>query len=108
MINVMVRFIEKCSRKQLLVFSLALVTVIGFFDHWSGPEISSSIFYLLPISVSACCPYPQMSVLVIYRDFLPEVPDLIKRADEWMYSVKKTGKNNIVYGYDDAFHCREV
>ena len=57
MINVMVRSIEKCSRKQLQIFSLALVTVIGFFDHWSGPEISSSIFYLLPIAAAGRFPF---------------------------------------------------
>lgn len=45
------RFVARRSRSSVLLFSLLLVTLLGVADYATGPEISFSIFYLLPISL---------------------------------------------------------
>jgi len=48
--------LEHYLRKEtyfLEVLSVALVVLIGFYDYWVGSEVSVTLFYLLPILISA-------------------------------------------------------
>jgi signal transduction histidine kinase len=46
-------FLSKFSRTTLFLSGLSLVILVGFLDFITGPEISFSIFYLIPVSVVA-------------------------------------------------------
>ncbi len=46
-------FIESWRGLLLTIGGIALVTLIGLFDYFSGPELSFSILYLLPIALAA-------------------------------------------------------
>jgi len=45
--------LRRQSRFSLIAVSLVSIVLLGIVDHLTGPEISFSIFYLLPISVVA-------------------------------------------------------
>lgn len=45
------KYVARRSRTSILLFSLLLVAVLGVADYSTGPEISFSIFYLIPISL---------------------------------------------------------
>lgn len=45
--------LEKQSKAFILFLTLALIALIGFIDYATGYEISSSIFYLLPVMLTA-------------------------------------------------------
>ncbi len=47
------RSIQSAPRELLAVVSVALVAAVAFLDHITGFEISFSIFYLIPISLTA-------------------------------------------------------
>lgn len=38
--------------------------------------------------------------VVTYSDFSASLSDMLKKADSWMYHVKKNGKNRVEYRYD--------
>jgi len=46
-------FLRNQSKFSLVVLSLSSILLLGVVDHLTGPEISFSIFYLLPISMAA-------------------------------------------------------
>jgi PAS domain S-box-containing protein len=43
--------INDLPRRALIIFGIVAIPVLGFVDYHTGPEISFSIFYLLPISL---------------------------------------------------------
>jgi hypothetical protein len=47
------RYLESRSKKSLLAFTLFLVPIVGIIDYLTGVELSFSIFYLLPVALSA-------------------------------------------------------
>ncbi len=49
----LIRFLDTLSRSTLIAMSLLSVLLLGVVDYLTGPEISFSIFYLLPISLIA-------------------------------------------------------
>jgi len=49
----LIDYLSRIPRTKLLASGLSLIIVIGFFDYITGPEISFSIFYLIPISLVA-------------------------------------------------------
>jgi len=50
------RFLENLDNEVKLSFSIPIVLMLGFFDYLVGPEISTSIFYFIPV------------ILVSYRE----------------------------------------
>lgn len=46
-------FLRGLPKAWLIALALALVAVIGAVDYLTGPELSFSIFYLLPVSLAA-------------------------------------------------------
>jgi signal transduction histidine kinase len=48
-----IEYLSKRSRAFLILASLILILIVGIFDYLTGPEMSFSVFYLLPISLSA-------------------------------------------------------
>lgn len=51
--NKILVFISKLRKEYILFISLFLLTIIGFLDYLTGVELSFSIFYLLPIIITA-------------------------------------------------------
>ncbi len=49
----LLEFFNKQSKVSLTVLGLVLVFLLGTLDYLTGPELSFSIFYLLPISMAA-------------------------------------------------------
>ena len=49
----LIDYLSKIPRTNLLTSGISSVVIIGFLDYITGPEISFSIFYLIPISVVA-------------------------------------------------------
>ncbi len=47
------KFLSKQSKFSLVILSLIFILILGIVDYLTGPEISFSIFYLLPISLAA-------------------------------------------------------
>jgi signal transduction histidine kinase len=47
------KFLSQQSKPFLIVSSLAIILALGVIDYLTGPEISFSIFYSLPISMAA-------------------------------------------------------
>jgi serine phosphatase RsbU (regulator of sigma subunit) len=45
--------LERTSKSTLLIFSIALVLLIGFLDYITGREFAFSVFYLFPVSIVA-------------------------------------------------------
>ena len=46
-------YLEKQSRTGIFLHSLMIIIYIGIFDYLIGPEISTSLFYVLPIAIAA-------------------------------------------------------
>ena len=46
-------YLSKQSKSSLVVLGLVFIPLLGVIDYLTGPEISFSIFYLLPISLTA-------------------------------------------------------
>src|SRR4029453_10735692 len=46
-------FLERQPPRTILGLSFLLVSIIGLIDSLSGPEISLSVFYLIPIVLTA-------------------------------------------------------
>lgn len=44
-------YLEKQSRAQIVLLCLLLMALIGCFDYFIGPEVATSIFYVLPIAI---------------------------------------------------------
>jgi len=53
MIDSLNRFVGRMSPRELGAFCVALVGVLGVVDHSTGYEISFSVFYLVPVSISS-------------------------------------------------------
>ncbi len=53
MVNRLDGYFLGVSGLRLFWVSLFGVLIVGTFDHWTGPEISFSLFYLVPIALSA-------------------------------------------------------
>ena len=53
----MMRVLERIARhpKAVVAAALGSIVAVGFLDHWTGPEISFSPFYLAPIALAAWC-----------------------------------------------------
>lgn len=47
------RYLERQSKIVIIVISLLLTGLVGFGDYWTGPEISFSIFYVLPVAIAS-------------------------------------------------------
>lgn len=47
------RYFERYSKVVIVVISLLLTVLVGFGDYLAGPEISFSIFYVLPVAVAS-------------------------------------------------------
>ncbi len=45
------RFLNARSRGFVLVFGLGLIALVGLLDYGTGPELSFSIFYVIPIAL---------------------------------------------------------
>jgi diguanylate cyclase (GGDEF)-like protein len=52
-VELLVRPLSSRSRALLLVLTFALVLVVGVIDFFTGPQLSFSIFYVVPIGVAA-------------------------------------------------------
>lgn len=46
-------WLQRLSRVSLMSICVILMLLVALFDYFSGPAISTSIFYLIPISISA-------------------------------------------------------
>jgi len=46
-------YLDNRPRSVTFMLSLVLIGCLGLIDYWTGPELSVSIFYLLPISLTA-------------------------------------------------------
>lgn len=53
MISNITKFFEKQPKSYITTISFLMVVYIGFLDYVTGPEIAFSLFYLLPIFLSA-------------------------------------------------------
>ncbi len=51
--NELIKYLSGQSRSILTTLSFVAVVLLGVIDHATGPELSFSIFYLLPISLAA-------------------------------------------------------
>jgi len=60
----LIEYLSRLSRTKLLMSGLALVLIVAFFDFVTGPEISVSIFYLIPISIVALILGSRWGVLI--------------------------------------------
>ena len=88
MISRIVGLLEKSSRRQLVLWSAVLITVIGFLDYWSGPEISSAIFYLLPVALTAYCSHRHVATLAaFYSAFVWLLTDVVSGNEYSSYWV---------------------
>jgi diguanylate cyclase (GGDEF)-like protein len=57
-------YFNKQSKPYLITISFILVILIGIADYLTGEEISSAIFYLLPVSLASWCISKRSGVLV--------------------------------------------
>jgi len=55
MIQEILRYFEQTPKSLVIAISLALLVIIGFLDLETGPQISFSIFYLIPIVLVSWC-----------------------------------------------------
>jgi hypothetical protein len=46
-------FLQRLSKLQIIVLCAILMGLVTGIDWFSGPDLSASIFYLLPISLAA-------------------------------------------------------
>lgn len=46
-------FLESLSETRIIILSLVLVLLVGVADYFAGPELSSSIFYVVPLAIGA-------------------------------------------------------
>jgi GGDEF domain-containing protein len=51
-LNIVNSFLSRCSYRQVLLISIVSVALIAVLDYVDGNEISTSIFYLIPIAIS--------------------------------------------------------
>ena len=49
----LIAYLSGIPRTKLTAAGLSLIIIIGFFDYITGPEVSFSIFYLIPVSMVA-------------------------------------------------------
>lgn len=49
----LINYLRRHSRVPLMIFGFLLVGAIGLLDYFSGPELSVSVFYLLPVALVA-------------------------------------------------------
>lgn len=49
----LLEYLGKQSKLYLMILGLALVGLIGIVDYLTGPELASSIFYLIPVALVA-------------------------------------------------------
>ncbi len=53
MVSLLDGYFMKLSGLSAFFISLVFVLIVGLLDHWTGPEISFSLFYLFPIAFAA-------------------------------------------------------
>lgn len=53
MIKKILDFVEGISRRMAAFISLLMILILGIIDHFSGHEIDFSIFYLIPLALTA-------------------------------------------------------
>lgn len=62
----LIRYLAKRSKAFLVAMAFSLVAVVGVTDYLTGAEISYSIFYLIPISLSGWFVGRRLGVLVSF------------------------------------------
>jgi diguanylate cyclase (GGDEF)-like protein len=55
MIQEILRYFERTPKSLVIAIGLALLLIVGFLDLETGPQISFSIFYLIPIVLVSWC-----------------------------------------------------
>lgn len=58
------RFFESLSGGMIIALAILLVFLIGLADYHAGPELSSSIFYVVPLAISACYGSRKSAILI--------------------------------------------
>lgn len=53
MLNHIIAYLEKRSRPIIFLICIFLSVIIGIADYFTNPEISSGIFYILPIAIAS-------------------------------------------------------
>jgi signal transduction histidine kinase len=59
-------YLNRQSKLFLIMLGLALVILIGMVDYATGPELASSIFYLIPVSLAAWFAGRRAGVLISF------------------------------------------
>jgi signal transduction histidine kinase len=102
--NVMVQLMKQ-PKWLLVVLSVMLVLVLGFIDYHTGPQISFSLFYLLPISLITCAMGGSAGVLLsiasaaswLVADLLWDVPYSSPVIPYWNAFMRLIGFLLVVY-----------
>lgn len=45
-------FFEHLNSRQVQILSIGFIVILGLIDHWTGIELSFSVFYLLPVFIA--------------------------------------------------------
>jgi signal transduction histidine kinase len=89
-------YLDRQSRWSLVVLGLALAAALGVIDYLTGPELSFSIFYLVPISMTAWLVGRRMGFLIsgvsavlwLVADLLAEYPYSHQAIPYWNATVR--------------------
>ena len=47
------KHLQAQTKTTVMLFAVGLAVLVGGLDYWSGPQLSFTLFYLLPIALSA-------------------------------------------------------
>jgi diguanylate cyclase (GGDEF)-like protein len=84
-INNFETFCRETSTSRLFFWGLVLVGVIGLLDFATGPEISFSIFYLLPVSLAAWFVSRRIAMLLAVASAITWL--LVEQAGDKTYAL---------------------
>jgi signal transduction histidine kinase len=73
-----IEYFSKMPPVRIIIGGFSLIIIVGFFDYITGPEISFSIFYLIPISLVALIVGTREGILVsLFGAFVWLAADLL-------------------------------